>query len=134
MSSGRASSTSCQWTSADGRCLRPNKSWPPAISTTSGPQCPEQKGGTPPPIRKQLYAALDELNTREQVCDQFLRALRHFAHFPDASNIIEDVREACWLEIHYLWRTWQSLGEPRNRAITHRADVAQFLGENYVRV
>ena len=60
-------------------------------------------------------------------------ALRHTARFSDASNIVENVREACWLKVHYLWRTWQGLGEPRNRAITDRADVTQFLGKNYVR-
>jgi hypothetical protein len=52
------------------------------------------------------------------------RALRHTARFRDASNIIEYVREACWLEVHYLWWAWQSLGEPSNSAITNRADVA----------
>jgi hypothetical protein len=61
-----------------------------------------------------------------------MRALRHTASFGDASNIIENVREACWLKVHYLWRTWQSFGEPSNSAITNRTDVAQFLGENYV--
>lgn len=60
------------------------------------------------------------------------RALRHIARFRDASNIIEYVREASWLEVHYLWWAWQSLGEPGHSAITNRADIAQFLGENYI--
>jgi hypothetical protein len=55
-------------------------------------------------------------------------SLRHSARFRDTSNIIEYIREACWFEVHYLWRAWQSFGEPRNSAITDGADVAQFLG------
>ena len=60
-------------------------------------------------------------------------ALRHAARLRDPSNIIEYIREACRLKVHHPRRTWQCLGEPCNRAITHRADVAQFLGKNYVR-
>jgi hypothetical protein len=52
------------------------------------------------------------------------RALRHAARLRDTSNIIEYVREACWLEVHHLWRTWQSFRQPGNSAITNRADIA----------
>src|SRR4030095_16908925 len=59
-------------------------------------------------------------------------ALRHTARFRCPSNIVEYIREACWLEVSHPRRTGESLGEPRNRAITHRAHVAQFLSENYI--
>ena len=52
------------------------------------------------------------------------RTLRHTTRVRDASNIIEYIREASWLEVHYLWRAWQGLGEPGNSAITNRADIA----------
>src|SRR4030095_15070716 len=59
-------------------------------------------------------------------------ALRHTARFRDPSNIVEYIREAYWAQVYPPRRTGQSLGEPRNRAITHRAHVAQFLSENYI--
>jgi hypothetical protein len=57
-------------------------------------------------------------------------SLRNTARFCNTSNIVEYVQEACWLEVHNLWRAGQSLGEPCNRAITDCAHVTQFLGEN----
>src|SRR4029453_2171301 len=84
-------------------------------------------------LRNAIRSVPHEFDTFRQSGDDLMRALRHTARFSDASNIVENVRKACWLKVHYLWRTWQGLGEPRNRAITDRADVAQFLGKNYVR-
>jgi hypothetical protein len=63
-------------------------------------------------------------NTPRQPGYDAPRTLRHTARVRDASNIIEYVREAGWLEVHYLWRAWQGLGEPGNSAITNRADIA----------
>jgi hypothetical protein len=85
-------------------------------------------------MRNAIRSELHGFNTLRQLGYDATCALRHTARFRDTSNIIEYIREACWFEIHYLRPTWQSLGEPRNSAITDGADVTQFLGENYVRV
>jgi hypothetical protein len=85
-------------------------------------------------MRNVIRSELNGFNTLRQLGYDVRCALRHTARFRDTSNIIEYIREACWFEVHYLWPAWQSLGESRNRAITDGADVAQFLGENYIRL
>ena len=84
-------------------------------------------------MRNAIRLSPHDLYTLGQAGYQLLRARRDTARFRNTSNIIEYIREAGWLEVHYLWRPRQSLGEPRNSAITDGANVAQFLGENYVR-
>ena len=84
-------------------------------------------------VRNVIRSAPHGFDTLRKRCYDPTRVLGYTTRFRDTSNIIEYIRETCWLEVHYLWRTWQSLGQPRNRAMTDRANVAQFLGENYVR-
>ena len=84
-------------------------------------------------MRNAIRSAPHGFNTLRKRCYNAVGVLSHATRFRHPSNIIEYIRETCWLEIHYLWRPWQSLGQPRNRTITDRANVAQFLGENYVR-
>ena len=52
----------------------------------------------------------------------------------DAPNVVENISQTRWLEVHHLRRTRQSLREFRDSAVTDRANVAQFLGQNYVRL
>jgi hypothetical protein len=59
-------------------------------------------------------------------------ALGRATCFRDAPNISQYIRQTRWLEVHDLWRAWQSLGKPRNRAITDRTNVAQLLSQNYI--
>src|SRR5438067_1268448 len=84
-------------------------------------------------MRNAICSELHVFNTSRQLGYGTRCALWHTARFCYVSNIIEYVQEACWLEVHQLWRAWQSLGKSCNRAITDSADVAQFLSENYVR-
>src|SRR6266498_815976 len=72
------------------------------------------------PMRNAPRPEPHDFDTLRQLCYDATRVFRYTAHFRDTSNIIEYIREACWFEVHYLWGAWQSLGEPRNRAITHR--------------
>jgi hypothetical protein len=81
-------------------------------------------------IRSELHG----FNTLRQLGYDATCGLCHAARFRDTSNIIEYIREACWLEVHYLWPAWQSVGESRNSAVTDGTNVAQFLGENYIRL
>ena len=83
--------------------------------------------------RNAIHSELHAFNTLRQLGYDATGAFWHTARFRDTLNIIEYIREACWLEIHQLWRAWQSFGKSCNRAITDGADVAQFLSENYVR-
>jgi hypothetical protein len=68
------------------------------------------------------------------MCDQFFGTLRYVTRLPHALNVIENIVETCWLEIHHSRRTRQSLRELRHSAVTDCADIAQFLGENYIRL
>jgi hypothetical protein len=63
-----------------------------------------------------------------------LRAFARIARIGDASNIAENVGQTCWLEVHHSRRTRQSLRELGHSAVTHCADIAQFLGQNYIRL
>jgi hypothetical protein len=83
-------------------------------------------------MRKAIRSVSHKFDTFGQSGDDLMRPFRHSARFSDASNVIENVREACWLKVHHLWWTGQSFGKPGNSAITDRADVAQFLGKNYI--
>jgi hypothetical protein len=85
-------------------------------------------------MRNAIRLELHGFNTLRQLGYDATCALCHTAGLRDTSNIIEYIREACWFEVHYPWRARQSFGEPCNSAITDGADVAQFLGENYIRL
>ena len=84
-------------------------------------------------MRNAIRSELNGFNTLRQLGYDATCALWRTARFRNTSNIIEYIREACWLEVHYLWRARQSFGESCNRAITDRADVTQFLSEDYIR-
>ena len=85
-------------------------------------------------IRNRCGAFAHVLNALGQIYDQFLCAFARIARISDASNIAENIGQTCWLEVHYSRRTRQSLRELRHSPVTDRADVAQFLGQNYVRL
>src|SRR5436190_2657912 len=84
-------------------------------------------------MRNAIRSAPHGFDTLRKRCYDVTRALRYTTRFRHPSNIIEYIRETRWLEVHYRWRAWQSLSQPRNRAITDGANIAQFLGKNYVR-
>jgi hypothetical protein len=85
------------------------------------------------PMRNVLCLLSDGLYALGQTRDQSTGAVRHAAGSRHTSDITEYAGETCRLEVHYLWWTWQSRGEPCNRPVTYGADIAQFLGENYIR-
>src|SRR5262252_4712729 len=84
-------------------------------------------------IRNGVRPAPHDLHALRQVCHQFLRARLNTGCVCDSSNIIEYVRDTCWLEVYHLRRARQGFSEPCNCAVTDRTDVAQFLSENYIR-
>ena len=49
------------------------------------------------------------------------------------TNVLEDVGETCWFQIHDSRRSGQSFSEPGYRSITDRANVAQLLGKDHSR-
>src|SRR5436190_13936265 len=57
------------------------------------------------PMRNATRSVSHEFDTFRQSGDDLMRPLRRSARVSDASNIIENVREACWLKVHYLWWT-----------------------------
>lgn len=73
-------------------------------------------------------------NAFQQIYDQFLRTFARIARISDVPYITENIGQTCWLEVHYSRRTRQGLRELRHSAVTHCADIAQFLGQNYVRL
>src|SRR5262245_39457425 len=107
-----------------------HKLWPPMPRAERwiDPFHQETARSMPNAIRSEPHG----FNTFRQLDQDATCSLRHTTRVCHSSNIIEDVREACWFEIHYLWRAWQRPGEPRNRAIPDRTDVAQPLGKNYI--
>jgi hypothetical protein len=56
-------------------------------------------------MRNAIRSVPHKFDTLGQSADNLMRALRHTARFSDASNIVENVREACWLKVHHLWWT-----------------------------
>src|SRR5512132_987455 len=72
-------------------------------------------------------------NALGQIYDQFLRTFTRIARVSDAPNIAENIGQTCRLEVHYSRRTRQSLRKLRYSSVADSADVAQFLGQNYVR-
>ena len=47
-------------------------------------------------------------------------------------NIIENIGNTRWLEVHDRWRAWQTFGEPCDSAVTDCTHIAQFLGEDHI--
>ena len=53
-------------------------------------------------MRNATRSVPHEFDAFRQSGDDLMRALRHTARFSDASNIIENIREAGWLKVHYV--------------------------------
>jgi hypothetical protein len=56
-------------------------------------------------MRNAIRSVPHKFDTFGQSADDLIRAFRHAARFSDASNIIENVGEPCWLKVHHLWLT-----------------------------
>src|SRR5260370_34108214 len=49
------------------------------------------------------------------------------------TNILDNIGETGWFQVHKSWRSGQSFSEPGYRAVTDRTHVTQFLGEDHIR-
>src|SRR5437870_5787241 len=111
--------------------LRPSNSSPPAISTSSGFQWPEQYGGsihsrrTHLGLRTALSAA--DLTASTRSANDLTTLLAEYSS--DTEDVFEDVLQAGRLEIDHLWRSREGGGESRHRLVAHGADIAQLLSQ-----